>query len=214
MKKLCLPLFCSMATCKARSIWRPSIIAALVLVMSLDPGGPAGAKQAPPSPPRIWLNHLKLLPGDASVQVSRAAAGDPYGGVAGLVVTSATAGNQGAAGGDKVIWMALQSAPHWYIETLSLCYQVYNTTAEPTSIDLIKVSQVQDPPNQAVVLLAEDTNWTDPGPVCARVQVRPWLNPKNGPLYLALRVNFASPDDVIVVRGLRLVLDQHFPSFP
>ncbi len=160
-----------------------------------------GAKKTYP----WWVNHLDLLPGDQSVQISFDADHDPRGGLAGLVVTSANAGNQSSGGGDKVVWLALESGFCDFLYGITVCYQVYNTTAAPTSIDLIRVAQVLDPPSQAVVLWEDYTDRTYPGPVCATCLLPPKaksIKTWKGPLYLYLRVNFASPEDVIVIRGL------------
>jgi hypothetical protein len=57
----------------------------------------------------MWVDHLSLLAGDPSVQISfNAVSSGVGGGLSGLVIQSTTTGDTGASGGNKVAWTALE----------------------------------------------------------------------------------------------------------
>jgi hypothetical protein len=155
-----------------------------------------------------WLNHLDLLPGDASVKTSfNAVSSGVGGGLAGLVITSTTTGEVTSGGGNKVVWMAVESPLNQRIAGVRVCYE-YSTGKKPspTYVSQIRLAQVQTPPSAALVLLDDGTNQTDPGPVCVNSKGAVDIDPSKGPLLLSLRVNFANTADKIVIRGLGLIL--------
>lgn len=151
----------------------------------------------------MWLDHLDLLPGDGSVTTSfDATSSGVGGGLSGLVIESSTIGTIGDSGGSKVVWMALEVPPGFKVIGVRVCYEL----SDPGSfINRIRLSQVQNPPNAALVLLDDPTNLTNAGPVC--VDSAPTsINPAAGALLLYLNVNYANTADRIAVRGLALLL--------
>lgn len=160
-------------------------------------------------PPKVyWLNHLDLLPGDPSVKTSfNAVSSGVGGGLAGLVITSTTTGEVTSGGGNKVVWMGVESPLNQRIAGVRVCYE-YSTGKKSSStyVSQIRLAQVQTPPTTAQVLLDDGTDQTDPGPICVNSKPAVDIDPSQGPLLLSLRVNFANTADKIVIRGLGLIL--------
>lgn len=158
----------------------------------------------------MWINYLDQLPGDPSVQESFNAVSSGVGaGLSGLIVTSTTTGDVASPGGDKVVAMVLSVPPGLSITAVTVCYEVQNMTAWPTTIDQIRIAQLQDPPTRTLVLLDDATAQPSPGPVCTEsLQSETPIDPSAGSLELSLRLNFASASDRIVIRGLGLVVCQ------
>jgi len=151
----------------------------------------------------MWVDHLDLLSGDASLSTTvDATSSGVGGGLSGLVIESDTTGDVGDSGGNKVVWMALEVPPGYTVAGVRVGYEL----SDPRSfIDQIRLDQVQDPPSTALVLLDDATHLVDPGPVFVD-SAHTSIDPAVGPLLLNLRVNFGSTDDQIVVRGLGLYL--------
>src|SRR5881397_747693 len=134
----------------------------------------------------MWINHLDLLPGDASV------------------IMSNTTGDTATGGGNKVVEKGLQVPPGFLITGVRVCYELSNARS---FIDQIRLSQVQDPPGTALVQLDDATHLVSPGPVC--VDSAPTtVNPELGAVRLDLRVNFGDTSDKIVVRAVGLHLEE------
>jgi len=153
-----------------------------------------------------WVNHLALLPGDESVDISFNAVSSGVGGsLGGLVVTSITTGEEAIGGGNKVVWMALQSPPNFEIVGVRVCYESSNSRS---FISQIRIAQVEDPPASALVILDDGTDLVDPGPVCVN-SAPTSVKPSAGALLFSLRVNFGNIADKIVIRGLGLRLKKH-----
>jgi hypothetical protein len=145
----------------------------------------------------MWINHLDLLPGDPSVLTSFNAVQS-----GGLVVRSNTTGENAQGGGNKVVHTALQVPPDYIIKRVRVCYELSNSRS---FISQIRLSQLQNPPSQAIVMLDDATDRTNPGPVCV-ASADTTVDPSLGAVELDLRVNFGSTDDRIVVLALGLVL--------
>jgi hypothetical protein len=145
----------------------------------------------------MWINHLDLLPGDPSVLTSFNAVQS-----GGLVVRSTTTGEIAQGGGNKVLHMALQVPPDYIIKRVRVCYELSNSRS---FISQIRLSQLQNPPSQAVVMLDDGTDHTNPGPVCV-ASADTTVDPSLGAVALDLRVNFGSTADSIVVLALGLVV--------
>src|SRR5438552_9656445 len=134
----------------------------------------------------MWINHLELLPGDASV------------------IMSNTTGDTATGGGNKVVEKGLQVPPGFLITGVRVCYELSNARS---FIDQIRLSQVQDPPGTALVQVDDATHLVNPGPVC--VDSAPTtVNPELGAVRLDLRVNFGDTSDKIVVRAVGLHLEE------
>ena len=161
-------------------------------------------KEQPPMEDRagiVWLNHLDLLPGDPSVQTSfTALTSSAVGGLSGLDISSTTTGDTGIPAGNKVVQMGAGVPPDLMVTGVRVCYEL----SDPASfITQIRLAQVQDPPDNALVLLDDGTDQTAPGPVC--VDSTPTsIDPEAGALLLSLRLNFADTAHAMVVRGIGL----------
>src|SRR5271167_4380473 len=109
-------------------------------------------------------DHLGLLPGDATVNVSyNAVTSGVGGGLSGLVIQSTTTGDIASGGGNTVVWTALEIPPGFKVGGVRLCYE----NSSPNSyIDQVRLAQVQNPPAKALVLLDDPTHLTSTAPVC------------------------------------------------
>src|SRR5215510_10519622 len=119
-----------------------------------------------PSDKRIimWVNHFDLLPGDPSVKTSfNAVSSGVGGGLTALVIQSTTTGEIAQGGGNKVVHMGLEVPPGYSIRGVRVCYELSN---KRSFISQIRLSQVQTPPQTALVLLDDGTDQTNPGPIC------------------------------------------------
>lgn len=152
----------------------------------------------------MWIDHLGLLPGDSTVNVSYDAVNSGVGtGLSGLVIRSTTTGDIASSGGNKVVWTALEIPPGFKVRGVRVCYQ----NSSPNSyIDQVRLAQVQNPPATALVLLDDATHLTSTAPVCVDSQKTSPIDPHIGPILLDLRVNFGNTAERIVVRGLALHL--------
>src|SRR5918994_2840365 len=145
----------------------------------------------------MWINHLDLLPSDPSVFTSFNAVQS-----GGLVVQSNTTGEIAQGGGNKVVHTALQVPPNFIIKRVRVCYELSDSRS---FISQIRLSQLQNPPSQAIVMLDDATDHTNPGPVCV-ASADTTVDPSLGAVGLDLRVNFGSTADRIVVLALGLVV--------
>ena len=151
----------------------------------------------------MWVNHFDLLPGDPSVKTSFNAINSGVGGgLTGLVIESTTTGENAQGGGNKVVHMGLQVPPGYSIQGVRVCYELTNRRS---FISQIRLAQVQNPPQSAVVLLDDGTDQTNPGPICVDSTATS-VDPAAGEVLLSLRVNFGNTADKIAVRALGLHL--------
>ena len=151
----------------------------------------------------MWINHFDLLPGDASVKTSfNAVSSGVGGGLTGLVIESTTTGENAQGGGNKVVHMGLQVPPGYSINGVRVCYELSN---KRSFISQIRLAQVKNPPQSAVVLLDDATDQTNPGPICVDSTATS-VDPSAGEVLLSLRVNFGNTSDRIAVRALGLHL--------
>lgn len=151
----------------------------------------------------MWIDHLSLLPGDASVTTTHDAVNSGVGGgLAALVVHSSTTGENAQGGGNKVVWCGLQVPPGFNVVGVRLCYELTNARS---FVSQVRIAQVQNPPASAVVLLDDPTDRTAVGPVCVDVK-SPTIDPAKGALLLDLRVSFGNTSDRIAIRAVALWL--------
>lgn len=151
----------------------------------------------------MWVNHFDLLPGDPSVKTSfNAVSSGVGGGLTGLVIESTTTGENGQGGGNKVVHMGLQVPPGYSIRGVRVCYELSN---KRSFISQIRLAQVQTPAQNALVLLDDGTDQTNPGPICVDSSATT-VDPSAGEVLLSLRVSFGNTSDRIVVRALGLHL--------
>lgn len=98
--------------------------------------------------------------------------------------------------------MGLQVPPGYSIRGVRVCYELSN---KRSFISQIRLSQVQTPPQTAIVRLDDATDQTNPGPICVDSAATN-VNPGLGEVLLDLRVNFGNTADKIAVRALGLHL--------
>ena len=172
-----------------------------------DPGGGNGGGDGgePPQPIEtvMWVNHLDMLAGDPSVQVSfNAISSGVGGGLSGLIIESSSLGDTSPGGGNKVVEKGTLVPPGWLVTGVRTCYELSDARSFITQV---RLAQVQDPPASAVVQLDDGTDQLDPGPIC--VDSTPTsVDPELGELLLSLRLDFGDTADRIVVRALGLRL--------
>ena len=166
--------------------------------------------QAPTSPkPQaravMWINPLAFLAGDPSVTTTFNAVNSGVGGgLSGLIIQSKTLGDTASGGGNKVVEVGLQVPPRWLLKGVRVCYELSN----PRSfISQLRLSQLQDPPSSASVMLDDGTDLNAAGPKCSDSQPAS-IDPAKGAVSLSLRVSFADVTDRIVLRGVGLHLAQ------
>ena len=178
----------------------------MVTKTSTKPKASAAKSAATKKPDRkivMWINHFDLLPGDPSVKTSFNAVNSGVGGgLTGLVIQSSTTGDEAQGGGNKVVHMGLQVPPGYSIRGVRVCYELSN---KRSFISQIRLSQVQNPPQSAIVMLDDATDQTNPGPICVDSAATS-VNPSLGEVLIDLRVNFGNTADKIVVRALGLHL--------
>ncbi len=173
------------------------------------PTPPPPPAPAPAPPITMWINHLDFLPGDPSVTTSfNAITSGVGGGLSGLVIQSTTAGE--GTDGDKVVEKGLQVPPGFLISGVRVCYELSSANS---FISQIRLSQVQDPPESASILLDDATDQTAVGPVCvnsaAPATDTGTIDPGQGAVRLSFRVNFGAETfaaDRIVLRAVGLLL--------
>ena len=153
----------------------------------------------------MWINHFALLPGDSSVQTSFNAVNSGVGGgLTGLVITSTTTGEIAAGGGNKVVHMAIEVPPGYIVNAVRVGYEL---TSRASFISQIRLAQVQDPPQTAIVLLDDGTDHTNIGPADVDSATTA-IDAAAGPLLLSLRTNFGDTSDKIAIRALGLHLTE------
>jgi hypothetical protein len=158
----------------------------------------------------LWLDHFGLLPGDSDLTTSHRSTTSCPGFTScltGLVVESSTTGDHFAAGGNKVVHMAAGVPPGFDVTGVRVCYELSNPASFITQV---RLAQVQDPPDSALVLLDDVTDLTEAGPACVDTEP-PFagsIDPEAGSLLVSLRLNYSSTTDRIVVRGLGLLLQK------
>ncbi len=174
-----------------------------VTTKEVKPETKAVTKPAHKKNPRImWLNHLDLLPGDSSVKTSYAYLRSLTGGLNGLNIKSTTTGDTGIPGGNKVVAMGVPTIPGYTIVGVRVCYEL---SSSKSYITQIRLSQLQNPPSSATVMLDDGSDLTNKGPVC--VNSKPTsINPRKGAVRLSFRLNFGNTSDVIVIRAVGLIL--------
>ncbi len=189
---------------RSKSI-QPLALAAVLAAALMPLASPAAAQ----TDTVMWINHLDFLPGDPSVITDfNAVSSGVGGGLSGLIIESTTVGEDALGGGNKVVETGLQVPPGYLITGVRLCYEL---SSAASFVSQIRLAQVQDPPDVAIVRLDDGTDLVDPGPVCvdsASLGLAP-IDPTAGAVRLDLRVNFGDIADRIVVRavGLHLVSD-------
>ena len=83
----------------------------------------------------MWVNHLSLLPGDPSVNISyNAINSGAGGGLTGLVIEYTTTGDEAQGGGNKVVQKALDIPPGFRITGVRVGYENSNVRSFITQV--------------------------------------------------------------------------------
>jgi hypothetical protein len=154
----------------------------------------------------MWINPLDFLAGDPSVQTSFNAVNSGVGGgLSGLIIQSTTLGDEASGGGNKVVERGLDVPPGYRVTGVRVCYELSNTRSYITQI---RLAQVQEPPEKAIVKLDDGTPQNASGPTCVD-SAAPFeeISSEAGELLLSLRVNFGDTSDRIVLRAVALHLE-------
>jgi hypothetical protein len=153
----------------------------------------------------MWIEHLDFLSGDPAVLTTSFLSTNSGvgGGLSGLIVQSSTVGSTDSHSGIKVIEKAVQVPPHFSITGVRVCYEW--SAGATSSIDRIRLSQVQDPPSTALVKLDDSTAHSG-GPLCVDSAVTS-VDPSLGSVLLDIGINTVNVADKLVLRavGLHLV---------
>ena len=97
----------------------------------------------------MWVNHLSLLPGDPSVNISYNAINSGVGGgLTGLVIESTTTGEEAQGGGNKVVQKGLDIPPGFRITGVRVGYENSNVRSFITQV---RLAQVQNPPESTTI---------------------------------------------------------------
>ena len=154
----------------------------------------------------MWINHLDLVPGGLEVDTSfDSTSSGVGGGLSGLIITSTTVGETFTLGGNKVVEKGLDVPPNYRITGVRICYE---NSAATSFISQVRLSQVQNPPSTAAVLLDDGTDHTSVGPICVDSTAAMLNDPSTGAIRLSIRVNFGNILDRIVIRGIALHLQR------
>jgi hypothetical protein len=130
----------------------------------------------------------------------------------GQVITSTTLGDTFPDGQAKSVLLATSVPPGFDVTGVRVCYEL----SDPASfITAVRLTQLNNPPATATVMLDDPANLTNPGPVCVDTGQPPDVfmpfgpvDPENGAVVLYLRVNFGDTTHQIIVRGLALLLQK------
>jgi len=153
----------------------------------------------------MWINHLDLVPGGAEVQTLYSSVNSGVGsGLSGLIVMSTSLGEVFTTGGDKLIEKGLDVPPNYKITGV----RVYHELSSAASfISQVRLSQLQNPPSTASVVLDDGTDLASVGSVCVNSAATS-VDMTLGEVRLALRVYLGSLTDKIIIRGLGLLLQR------
>ena len=173
------------------------------IVLPPPPPPPPPIGPPPPVGTIMWIDHFGLQPGDATVQTSAQGTTPAGFGFAGLVVTSTTTGEVSpATGSRKVVHRALEVPPGYTVKGVRVCYELSNSR---TFISRIGLAQVANPPTAATVVLDDDTDRTNLGPICID-SAETTVATTSGSILLSLQLNFGDIGDSIVIRGVGIRL--------
>lgn len=188
-----------------RARWIATAGLALAVAWTAACGPPAdGGDEGAPETALLWIDHLAFRAGDPSLTLSfDAVSSGVGGGLSGLIIESSALGDTAPGGGNKGIEKGLAVPPGWLVTGVRLCYELSDPR---TFVTQVRLAQVQDPPQSAVVQLDDGADLTDPGPVCVD-SVATSIDPAAGGLRLNLRIQTGDVGDRIVLRAVGLHLE-------
>lgn len=146
----------------------------------------------------VWVDHFRLAPAGNGVMVVHDAVGT---GQSGLVVLPRTSRS---AGEEYVLETVLEVPPGFHLRAVRLGFEA---SSPECCIDLIRVSQINDPPDAATLLLDDDRRHPAVGPAAVEVDTQS-IDSTAGPVVLTLGFAFDDPTGWVAIRGLGLRLSR------
>lgn len=146
----------------------------------------------------VWVNHFQLAPAGIGVMVAHDAVGT---GQSGLVVLPRTAS---PAGDEYLLETVLEVPPGFHLRALRVGFEA---SSPECCIDLIRLSQINDPPDAAILLMDDDRVHRAVGPAAVEIEA-PSIDSTAGPVVLTLGFAFDDPQGWVAIRGLGLRLSR------
>ncbi|MGH2720398.1 MAG: hypothetical protein ACRDJO_02185 [Actinomycetota bacterium] len=146
----------------------------------------------------VWVDHLRLSPAGTGVMVVHDAVGT---GQSGLVVLPRTTGSAGEA---YLLETVLEVPPGFHLRAVRVGFEA---SSPECCIDLIRLSQLNDPPDAAILLVDDDRARRAAGPAAVEVEA-PSIDATAGPVVLTLGFAFEDPRGWVTIRGLGLRLSR------
>ena len=148
----------------------------------------------------MWINHLALLPARTGLMVTHDAVGT---GLSGLVVSPRTAGPL-VTGDGYVLETGLTVPPGFFLRGIRIGLEA---SSSECCLSLIRLSQVNDPPDSAILLCEDDRQHRAVGPVAIEAESTP-VDPRLGPVLATLGFTFDDPGGWVVIRALGMRLSR------
>jgi hypothetical protein len=146
-----------------------------------------------------WVNHFALAPAGTGLMVAHDAVGL---GLSGLVVSPRTAAP--APGDGYLLETALEVPPGFFLRGVRIGLEA---SGPDCGIDLIRLSQMNDPPDSALLLCEDDRAHRAVGPVAVESEAVS-VDPRPGPVLLTLGFAFGDPAGCVVIRALGMRLSR------
>lgn len=148
----------------------------------------------------VWINHLRLTPVGTGLMVSYDAVGT---GLSGLVVSPRTAAPL-LKGQGYLLETALEVPPGFFLRGVRVGVEASN---QECFLGLIRLAQVNDPPDSAVLLGEDERPHRAVGPLSIDSEDVS-VDPRRGPVLLTLGFGFDDPGGWVVVRSLGMRLSR------
>jgi hypothetical protein len=148
----------------------------------------------------VWINHLRLAPAGNGLMATHDAVGT---GLSGLVVSPRTAAPL-LRGQGYLLETALEMPPGWFLRGIRIGLEASSAECH---LNLIRLAQVNDPPDSAILLGEDERAHRAVGPVSVESESVS-VDPRRGPVLLTLGFAFGDPGGWVVVRGLGMRLSR------
>jgi hypothetical protein len=148
----------------------------------------------------MWINHLRLAPAGNGLMAAYDAVGT---GLSGLVVSPRTASPL-LRGQGYLLETALEVPPGFFLRGVRIGLEA---SSPDCYLNLIRLAQVNDPPDVAILLGEDDRAHRAAGPVSVESEGVS-VDPRRGPVLLTLGFGFEDPAGWVVVRGLGMRLSR------
>lgn len=148
----------------------------------------------------MWINHLTLAPAGTGLMVTHDAVGT---GLSGLVVSPRTAASL-VSGGGYLLETALEAPPGFFLRSMRIGLEA---SSPECCLSLIRLSQVNDPPDSAILLSEDEREHRAVGPVAVETEDMS-VDPRLGPVLLTLGFIFGDPGGWVVIRALGMRLSR------